>query len=367
MKIINNKTKIVMGEGSLDYLKKYENKNILIVTDKFLSTSNLMELVNKNLKNKNTVFLFDNIKSDPNLETVGEAIKSFLKNNIEIIIAFGGGSVIDTAKGIIYFAKELVNRKFKLIAIPTTSGTGSEVTSVTVLKDDSTNIKHLLQSIDILPNVAILDSILTKKLPKKIIANTGIDVFTHSIEAYVATGANLYSDSLSEKSGEIVAKHLYKSYIGEEESRDKMHIASMLAGMAFENAGLGINHSIAHQIGAQFKIAHGLANGLLLEEVIKFNAKDIKIKEKYAQYSRKIGLTTNCNDNTAFDILLTFIKVLQEMMEMPKNLSECKVTKLDYYEKINSIVKNALKDNCIKTTPVEIEEKEIKSILDAIF
>lgn len=369
MKDLINKTEIVFQGKALSKLKEIEEKRILIITDSFIAKSVLMNKVLRSINASNKVVIYDKVLPDPSLEIIGQALSLYIKEDIDIIIGFGGGSSIDSAKGVIYFAKEVTNKDVYFIAIPTTSGTGSEVTSVSVIKDNDTQVKHLLQSYDMLPDLAILDTCLVKELPKKIIANTGIDVLTHAIEAYVGKNRSSYSDALAEKAGELVVKYLYRSYrnMNDIESKEEMHLASMMAGMAFEMAGLGINHAIAHQIGAKLRIPHGLCNGILLTSVIGFNSKVEAMKKRYANYARKIGVTTAKDDTEAVNNLNKFIEVLQAIMDMPKSLSECNVSREKLLETKNQIAENALKDNCMKTSVNSISIDEIKEIIEKIY
>ena len=282
------------------------------------------------------------------------------------IIGFGGGSAIDTAKGVIYFLKgsNYLKNDVDFIAIPTTSGTGSEVTSVTVIRDEEKNVKHLLASDDILPDIAILDADFTKSLPRQVVANTGIDVLTHIIEAYVASGANDYSDALAEKSGELIVKYIYESFENKDNflAKEKMLIASNLAGIAFNIAGLGANHSIAHQIGVIFHIPHGLANAILLKEVIDANAKDEKVKVKYAGLSKK-----DDTDDVAIEILKKYIDVIMDLMDMPRKISKYGIPRQDWEKNKEYLANNALEDNTLKTNPTIITKKDIIAILDKIY
>lgn len=369
MKILKNRTEIVFEANALSKLKEFDNKKILIMTDSFISNSVLMNKLLKNINESNKIIIFDKVMPDPTLELVGKALSIYIKEGIDILIGFGGGSSIDAAKGVIYFASEILDKNIYFVAIPTTSGTGSEVTSVAVIKDTQTHIKHLLQSDNMLPNLAILDECLVKELPKKIIANTGVDVFTHALEAYVGKNRSAFSDSLAEKAGELVVKYLYRSYSNprDVEAKEEMHMASMMAGMAFEAAGLGINHAIAHQIGALFGIPHGLCNGLILNNVISFNAEEEKLKNRYAIYARKIGISNSDDNQKAFDSLKQFINALQRIMEMPDKISKCNVRREIVLKELNRLAENALKDNCMKTAPKNIRKEEIKNIIENVY
>ncbi len=364
--IIQNKTDIVFGSKALDYLEEIEDKKIVVITDKFLHESGLAHLVIRHIEKRNSLVIFDEVEPDPSLEVVSKGLALLMKNKADYLLAIGGGSVIDAAKGIIYFGQDIFDQDLRLIAIPTTSGTGSEVTSVSVITDKETKRKHLLQDDRLKPDVAILDNELTKNLPKKIVGHTGIDVLSHSLEAYVGTKASAYSDALAEKSGELLVENLLKSYTDQNDldAKDKMHQASMLAGLAFENGGLGLNHSIAHQLGGFYHIPHGLANGIVLNEVIDFNSKNSLARKKYAKYTRKIGLADrNHSDEDCILILKYFIDQLQIKMDMPRSLSDYGLDEKDHMSNLEELARNVLKDNCIKTTPLVPSQKEVVDIL----
>ena len=372
MNIINQHTKICMGKDALDILKNIKKSKILIVSDEFLVKNSMIKKITQKLDYTNKIEVFDRVKPDPSLSIVSDAIKTMVDLDATHIIGFGGGSAIDTAKGVIYFLRESkrIEHNIEFIAIPTTSGTGSEVTSVTVLTDEQKQTKHLIESDDILPDVAILDAEFTMSLPKSIIANTGIDVLTHIIEAYVAKGANEYSDALAEKSGDLLIKYLYESYSNDKNdiAREKVHIASNLAGTAFNIAGVGLNHSIAHQIGGFYHIPHGLANAILLKEVIDFNATDKAAKQRYIKFARRTGMAgDNLDDNMAFSVLKEYISVMMKLMDMPDKISKCNIDKELWDKNKTVLAKNALKDNCLKYNPKSISEKEIVAILEKIY
>lgn len=371
MKSIYIKTKINFGENSLKRLEKIENKKVWIICDNFLVKSGSVKTILEFIDGSNDVCIFDEVVPEPPLNVIGKGVALIKKINPEVVIAFGGGSAIDTAKGILYFARQqkLVG-KVNFIAIPTTSGTGSEVTSATVITDTEEKIKHAIFDDDLLPDEAILDASLIVTVPKSITANTGIDVLTHAIEAYVAKNANVYSDALAEKAVELVIESLLRCYESGDDiqAREKMHEASNLAGMAFNIAGLGINHSIAHQIGGKFHIPHGLANGLLLNVVIDYNSQKSETLKKYAKLVYKSGMVESKeSDEFAVKVLKSYILSLMKLMNMPINLRECKVEK-DEFEKLKYIMaNNALKDNCTGANPTEISEKEVMKLLEIIY
>ena len=373
MNIISQTTKIYSGEGAMESLRDIKNSKVLVMSDGFLVKNKMINMVLDNLDKTNTVEIFDDIKPDPPLSVVSKAMAKMIQIDAEYLIGFGGGSAIDTAKGTIYFLKQAgkLKKDLEFIAIPTTSGTGSEVTNVAVVTDEQSSVKHALISNDILPTVAILDPKTTESLPPAIVANTGMDVLTHSLEAYVAKGANDFSDALAEKSGELVVKYLLSAYKNADDkvAKEKMHMASNLAGNAFNIAGLGVNHSIAHQLGGVYHIAHGLANAILLCEVIDFNSEDSKIKEKYAEYSRKIGLAekNDCDCDAIYKLKL-FIRNIMEEMNLPKNISQCENVDLSKWKLEKFIMTaNTMKDRCLPGNPRDIKDKDILEILEKIY
>lgn len=370
MKSIYIKTKINFGEDSLKRLEEIKNKKLWIICDEFLVRSGSVETILSFIDNSNKVLIFDEVVPEPPLKVIGKGVGLIKQINPDVVIAYGGGSAIDTAKGIIYFARqqEFVD-KVNFIAIPTTSGTGSEVTSATVITDTEEKIKHAIFDDSLLPDEAILDANLTVTVPQNITANTGIDVLTHAIEAYVSKNANAYSDALAEKAVELVIESLLKCYNkGDDiEAREKMHEASNLAGISFNIAGLGINHSLAHQIGGKFHIPHGLANGLFLTTVIDYNSQNSETLKKYAKLVYKSEMVEkHDNDEFAVKVLKRYITSLMKLMNMPINLRECKVDKIEF-NKIKSLMsENALKDSCTYTNPKEANVDELMRLLELV-
>ena len=371
MKSVYIKTKIYSGENSLKRLEKIKNADICVVCDQFLVKNGSLKGLLSFIDGSNNVSVFDEVIPDPPLNIIGKGVALIKKNNPNIVIAYGGGSAIDTAKGIIYFAKQQnFIGEVNFIAIPTTSGTGSEVTSATVVTDTETKTKHIIFDDVMLPDEAILDANLTVSVPPDITANTGIDVFTHAIEAYVAKGANVYSDAFAEKAVELVIESLIQCYNQGKDimARDKMHEASNLAGMAFNIAGLGINHSLAHQIGGRFHIPHGLANSIFLNVVIDYNCEDHDILKKYAKLVYKTGMVEKVQSNEfAVEVLKTYIKSVMKIMNMPQNLKECGVEKNEFDNAKSIIAENALKDGCTQSNRKAITKFGMERLLELVY
>ncbi|MEK4149935.1 1-propanol dehydrogenase PduQ [Robertmurraya sp. FSL W8-0741] len=371
-------TKIFMGDDALDRLEQLTNENIFLITDPFIEKSGMLDEVLARMKGRNNDFeVFSEIVPDPPIETVVSGVKVIEELNPGVIIAFGGGSTIDAAKAIKDFAIKLsiLKTEPKLIAIPTTSGTGTEVTSFSVITDQEKQLKYPIVSDSLLPQEAILAPNLVKSVPPAITADTGMDVLTHGIEAYVSINATDFSDAFAEKAIQLIFEYLPRAYKNGEdlEAREKVHHASCLAGIAFNIAGLGINHSIAHASGAHFHIPHGRMNSLLLTTVIEFNA-DIQdfsnrhysnAAKKYAKLAKILGLSsTNCR--IGVKNLNQHIRLLQKELDMPTSLRQCGVTYDQVVKEKRVISEAALIDACTKTNckipAIEDLEKIIESI-----
>lgn len=369
------KTKISCGIGALESLKDITNKKIFIITDPFMIESKTIDKILINLEG-NDCNIFSEIVPDPPIEIVVKGMEKIKDYSPDIIIALGGGSAIDAAKAIMDFSKQIFKiNEIEFIAIPTTSGTGSEVTSFSVITDAQKGTKYPLVSADLIPNKAILDPELVKTVPNFITADTGMDVLTHAIEAYVSTDSNDFSDALAEKAIKLVHEYLIEAYKDGSnlEAREKMHNASCMAGLAFNQASLGLNHGIAHIVGAKFHIPHGRTNSILLPYVIEYNANISGYNnasysdtaKKYAQIAKMLGLESS-NVRLGVKNLVNEIKKMQKSMNMPMKLTDCKVNKVDVENLLPEIAQLALKDGCTKTNPRIPNDSGIIDILKQI-
>lgn len=380
MREISFRTKIYIGENSLDRLTRINAERVFIVTDPFIEQSGMVAEVTNRLDYMDNVYhIFSDIVPDPPIETVAAGVKAIQDFNPSVMIAIGGGSAIDAAKAMKDFSLKLSpqQRKMKFIAIPTTSGTGTEVTKFSVITDEANHVKHPLVADGLLPDEAILDPALVKSVPQAVTADTGMDVLTHAIEAYVSTKANDFSDAFAEKAVRLIFDYLPRCYKdgNDVEAREKVHHASCLAGMAFNMVGLGINHSIAHVCGAQFHIPHGRMNALLLTQVIEFNAElqgftssgYSAAARKYAQLANIIGAApATTNTRLGVNSLLHYINQLKRELHMPVTLRRCGITKEQFLAAKAAICEAALNDGCTATNPRIPTDKDIESILEKI-
>ena len=395
--------KIYFEAGSIAYLEKMPDiERAFIVTDsgmvKFGYVDRILYHLRKRLNHVHCE-IFSEVESDPSFDTVKKGLE--LMNNFkpDVIIALGGGSPIDAAKGMWLFYENpdadpeglklkfmdirkrtykfpKMGSKAKMVAIPTTSGTGSEVTSFAVITDKEKNKKYPLADYELTPDVAIIDPDLVMSLPKSVTADTGMDVLTHALEAYVSVMASDYTDGLAEKAVELVFEYLREAYEhGDNKiAREKMHNASTIAGMAFTNAFLGINHSLAHKIGAEFHLPHGRINAILLPYVIRYNStKPTKFvsfpkyeyfiaDEKYAKMAKRVGLKADTKEE-GINSLIEAIKKLNEELNIPKSFKEAGIDENEFMAKVDLLADRAFEDQCTTANPRVPLVSEMKTIL----
>ena len=400
--------KIYFEAGSISYLEKMpEITKAFIVTDESMVKLGYVDKILYHLRKRSDYVhseIFADVEPDPSFETIKRGVAAMNNFEPDVIIALGGGSAIDAAKGMWLFYEhpdadvEGMKLKFmdirkrtykfpklgvksKMVAIPTTSGTGSEVTSFAVISDKQKNMKYPLADYELTPDVAIIDPDLVMTLPKSITADTGMDVLTHAIEAYVSNMASDYTDGLSEKAVELVFNNLKEAYEhgDNKQAREKMHNASCIAGMAFTNAFLGLNHSIAHKLGGEFHIPHGKANAIILPYVIKYNSqKPTKFVSfpkyeyfiadiKYSNLARKLGLRADTTEE-GVNSLIRAIQELNDRINEPKSLKEAGIDEKEFLAKLDDLADKAFSDQCTSANPRVPLIPEIKQImLDAYY
>lgn len=374
------KTKIYFGDNALDRLEQLPYSRVLVITDPFIEKSGMLQSVTYRLKNRGIDFdVFTDVVPDPPIEKIIKGVEKVSSYNPDCIIAIGGGSALDEAKAIREFATRIVSTKdIALIAIPTTSGTGSEVTSFAVVTDPERGVKYPLVSESMLPTEAILDAELVKSVPATVTADTGMDVLTHALEAYVSTNNNEFSNALAEKSIEICGTFLLRSYLDNNDThaRKKMHVASCLAGLAFNSASLGLNHGIAHAIGATFHIPHGRANAMVLPHIIEYNSEINKNSKsrpsypacvrKYVNAAKLLGVS-NFNEITTVRALVSYIQFLMKEMNMPLSISQCGIEREEYLRAIDKMAESAINDACTPTNPRVPTKAEVVAILEKMY
>lgn len=369
MKEFSFSTRIFFGEGALERLRKVEDKRVMIVTDRFMAGMGVPDKVAGYLT-RCQVSVFDGVVPDPPIEVVAAGVQALQESGAEAMIAVGGGSTIDAAKAIRAVAKETLHidtDRWECFAVPTTSGTGSEVSRFAVITDPEKEVKYPLVEDSLLPDVAILDAVLTASVPPTVTADTGIDVFTHAVEALVSTAANDFSDAAAEKAIKLVRKHLLTAYREPDnmEARQGMHNASCLAGIAFSNSGLGLNHGMAHALGARFHIPHGRANGILLPYVMSFNAGCAEsltpVARRYAKIARLLGLESSSVRQSALNLIRTARKYV-EQFHIPSNLQAAGVNKEEFEAELEAMAEAALADRCTATNPRPCTKEDILQV-----
>lgn len=379
MKSFDIRTKIFFGDNALDRLLEINYKKVLIITDPFIEKSGLLAEVTERLQQAFIDYsVFSDVVPDPPLDKISAGVKALIDFDPDCVVAVGGGSGIDSAKSIREFASRATGKDIALIAIPTTSGTGSEVTSFAVVTDKEKNIKYPLVSDSMLPTEAILDATLVKSVPASVTADTGMDVLTHAIEAYVSINNNEFSAALAEKAIEICGTFLLRSYLDNTDThaRKKMHVASCLAGLAFNSASLGLNHGIAHAIGAKFHIPHGRANAIVLPHIIQFNSginkhskssSDYpKCVEKYCNVAKLLGVN-NFNEITTIHALTGWINFMNKEMNIPHSISQCGVDRAEYMNAVEQMADKALADACTATNPRVPSKSDVCLILEHLY
>lgn len=398
--------KIYFEYGSLQYLEKMPDiTRAFIVTDPYMVKFGYVDKILYYLRKRQQYVhseIFSDVEPDPSVDTIKRGCELMNKFKPDVIIALGGGSAIDAAKGMWLFyeypdtnfdALKLkfmdirkrvykfpkLGKKAKMVAIPTTSGTGSEVTSFAVITDKKKNIKYPLADYELTPDVAIIDPDFVLTVPPAITADTGMDVLTHAVEAYVSVMASDFTDGLAIKAIQLVFEYLPAAYKDGSNrlAREKLHNASCIAGMAFTNAFLGVNHSMAHKLGGEFHIPHGRANAILLPYVIEYNAKKpskfvsfpkyetFVADKKYAEIAKALGLLAT----TVEEGVTSFVKAVRDLMKeinIPMTIAECGIDRKNFMAKVPELADKAFEDQCTTANPrlplvKELEEIYIKA------
>lgn len=398
--------KVYFERNSIKYLRDMrEMEKVMIVTDRGMYNLGYVakiEDVIRRRRNKVDIELFFDVQSDPTLEVVQSGVELMRSFEPDTIIALGGGSAMDAAKvmWLMYEHPEVnfddikqkfmdirkraikfpeLGKKAKLVAIPTTSGTGAEVTPFAIITDTRNNVKYALTDYSLTPTVAIVDPEFTLTVPATITADTGIDVLTHAMEAYVSILASDFTDGWAKQAVKLVFENLEKSVLeGDVDARIKMHNAATIAGMAFANAFLGVNHSMAHKIGGEWHIPHGRANGILLPHVIRYNGtvptklnvwpkiENYKADKKYRELAELIGLHPK-TDAEGVEMFAQAVEQLWVKVGGATNVASQGIEKDAWMESVHRMAMNAYEDQCTPANPRMPIVKDMEEIFTRIY
>lgn len=369
-------SQLLFGEGCLEHLKQLDAKKVVIVLSSArLTKSDEWKLIIGPLQEAEIPYaVYIGVEPDPSFSTVKKGAAFMLEEEPDLILAVGGGSVMDAAKTmwVLYEHPEIdtlaplkvkegfpvLRKKARFACIPTTSGTASEVSRSVVITDDETGFKHGIGNMEMMPDIAICDPLLTVSMPRGITASTGMDALTHAVEAYVSRRANYVADTLSRRAIVDIFTALPRAYDqGEDlEARELMLNASMIAGLAFTNVSLGIVHSIAHSCGSLFHLAHGEANAIILPYVVDFNSRDPRAKALYDDLAKAIGAES----------FSQAVRDLNSKMGIPASLSEC-VEKEAFEKHLGQLAEFSIADGCTKTNPIIPDTEEMTALLRSIY
>ena len=395
--------KVYFKRGAVDLALRVlkGKKRAFIVTDRYLFNSGAVDNIVKVLDEVGISHeIFFDVKPDPTLSTIKQAMEIIKPYEPDLIIALGGGSPMDAAKimWLLYEQPDTIfediamrfmdirkricqipdlGKKATMVCIPTTSGTGSEVTPFSIITDDETGVKYAIADYALTPNIAVIDPNFVDSMPKGLTAASGIDALVHSIEAYVSVMATNFTNSNALEATKLIFRYLeraYKEGANDPIAREKMHYAATIAGMAFANSFLGICHSMAHKLGAMFHIPHGVANALLIRQVIKYNAVDCPKKQavfpqykypnakaKYGQIADELGLGGK-NDDEKVELLIKAVDKLMKAINLPNSIKDFGVPEKDFNAKLDEMVELAFDDQCTGANPAYPLMEDIKAI-----
>lgn len=350
------KTRVISGNGTIRMLEKLEKKKLFLVADPFFVKNGVAQQV-IDASGCREAEVFDGVRPDPTVELAAEGTARLREFGPDLLVALGGGSAMDLAKAMGYFGKG----SYTLAAIPTTSGSGSEVTDFAILTHNQ--VKHPLVDKRLRPDLAILDGDLLQELPRNLIAESGFDVLTHALEAYVAKGSGAISDVYAREAFGSAYASLPASYAGNRTVRLKVHLAATMAGMAFSQAGLGLCHAMAHALGGLFHVPHGRLNAVLLPAIVSCNAH--VCGKKYAELARSAGIGGSA-DTIAVRNLKNGLLRLRRELNLPETLAQAGVDPRAVWGNVDNIVAASLADPCSKQNPMEPEGFLVRRILEEV-
>ncbi|WP_035220378.1 iron-containing alcohol dehydrogenase [Desulfatibacillum aliphaticivorans] len=373
MRIHNEQTKIVYDTSIVDFLRELSPKRVCLTSDPFMIKLGALAPVEAYLKEQGVPYkIFSDVKPNPDDSLVQEGLVHIFNAKPDLIVAIGGGSAIDLAKAIMYFCLEIKKqfisgehlKKPYFAAVPTTSGTGSEVTNYTVITDAETGAKRVIQSNLMQPDAAVLDVSLTLTAPANVTADSGFDALTHTMEAYTSLLATPFSDAYALKAFELIFANLVQAFESADSrcAKENMQIAASLAGLAFNHSGLGINHSIAHSLGAIFHIPHGRANALVLPSVMAFNLKNQGVTRRYADLAGMLGLGFDDPQRSAA-ALIAAVEAFKVRLGLPSCLQDLGVAREQVEQAMPRIVEDAFNDYCTPSHPFTVTRDDVAAIV----
>lgn len=372
------KSKVHFGNNALEMLKELTGKRAFIVVDAIMEKLGYLQKTVDLLSEAGiSSVVYSDVRPDPDVKIVANGLKHYKESTADILIALGGGSAIDTAKGILYFAwkfdtmEESNFKKPLFVAIPSTSGTGSEVTDFSVVTTEDGKVCIVDEFMA--PDIAILDSTCIQHVPKHVVADTGIDVLVHAMEAYVSTKATDFTDALAEKAVKLIFENLGTIYtdINNTNARDHVLNASCMAGMAFTNTGLGINHSLAHAFSGTFHISHGRSNALMIGAVLEFNADlsgdtNSHAAEKYAKLATILNLPARTRREGIVS-LMDAIRQLKKNLGIEDNIKSLGIAEDDFENALDKMAEAAMADRCTPTNPKQPSKENMIQIFRKSF
>jgi len=350
------KTRVISGRGTIRALGKLEKKRLFLVSDPYFVKNGVAKQVAE-ASGCQTVEIFDRVQPDPPVELAAEGTVRLREFQPDLLVALGGGSAMDLAKAMAYFGKG----SYTLAAIPTTSGSGSEVTDFAILTHDK--VKHPLVDKRLRPDLAILDADLLQELPKNLIAEAGFDVLSHAVEAYVARGSGSISDLYAREAFGSAYASLPASYAGNRTVRLKVHMAATMSGMAFTQAGLGLCHAMAHSLGGLFHVPHGRLNAILLPSIVSCNAH--VCGKKYAELARAAGMGGSADTIAVRNLRNGLIRLRREL-NLPETLAQAGIEPRFVWQNVDGIVEATLADPCSKSNPMAPEGFLVRRILEEV-
>ena len=347
------KTKILSGANALDWLNGCSCKTLLVVTDPYFMKNGTAQAIARRVQAEKREF-FDKVTPDPTVELAAEGTALMRQLRPDLLIALGGGSAMDTAKAMVYFAGEGV----KFVAIPTTSGSGAEVTDFAILTHNG--VKHPLVDRRMQPDIALISQELVEKLPPSLVADGGFDVLSHALEALAATNATPLTDALATGAFLTAFQLLLDSYRGDTRARGEMHLASTMAGLAFTQSGLGLCHALSHSLGGVFHLPHGRLNAILLPEVVACNGE--AAGDAYANLAKQAGLGANSRTMGVRNLRNALIRLRKEL-NLPATLQEAGIPPHKVRQHRETIIAAALADPCMATNP---GNADVGKVLDLV-